>query len=198
MPQQSYEIGVVFTGTGTADTGAASAAIVGTASDFGNEFAVGYLVTIGGETRVILSVTDATHMTATADFTVGTGAAEAYTGVSLVNLESLGTLVYPPKSTFTESSQELRLGNGLVRGAGWQVATWRWGFMSQAQRDQLRTFCTASSAAVYIRSRKNDNSNAYTYYSGTVIWPTGQEEQEHFKRLAFSLRFQNLVTIAVS
>ncbi len=198
MPQQSYEIGVVFAGTGTADTGAASAAIVGTASDFENEFAAGYLVTIGGETRVILSIADATHMTATEDFTVGTGAAEAYTGVDLTNLESLTTKVNPPKGGFAESTQNLRLGSGLVRGAGWQAATWRWGFLTQAQRDQLRTFCTGSSAAVYIRSRKNDASNAYTYYSGTMIWPTGQEEQDNFKRLAFSVRFQNLITIAVA
>lgn len=111
----------------------------------------------------------------------------------LTNLEALTTPVDAPKSSFIPNSQNFPLGNGLTRGAGWAVAFWRWGLLSQAQRNQLRTFCTGASAAVFINTRKNDTSDAYQVYTANMIWPEGAEEKENAKRLDFVLEFRDCV-----
>lgn len=200
MASYSYEIGTLFTGTGLAATTAASKDVAGSAgSSFDTEFATGYLITVAGETRVVDVVTDADELSVTEAFTVGSDGAKAFTGVNLVNLESLTTAVLPPpKSAFAEHSQVLTLGDGTVRGLGWATGEWRWGFLSRAQRDKLRTFCTGASATVYIRTRKNDTADAYDYYSTVMVWPTGQEDKQAGKRLDFVAQFQNVTLIATA
>ena len=111
---------------------------------------------------------------------------------NLTNLESLTTPVDAPKSTFVPYSQYIQLGDGTVRGSGWATAEWRWGYMSQAQRNQLRTYCTGASASVYINTRKNDTSDAYQVYTATMIWPQ-EEEKELGKRIDLVIRFVNMV-----
>lgn len=191
----NYEIGTLFTGTGTATSSAASAAVVGTASSFDTEFAAGYLIIIAGETRVVTSVADATHLTVTENFTTGSGGAVAYTGVNLVNVEDLGTPVFPPRSIFQEFSQMIELASGGVRGVGWTITTWNWGYLSQAQYQQMNTFCTGKSAEVYIRSR--DDTETYNYYSCVMVWPE-QIQRQLVKVLDFSISFQAMETIAIS
>ena len=110
----------------------------------------------------------------------------------MTNVEELSTPLPAPRSTFSPHSQYLRLGDGSVRGGGWATATWRWGFLTQAQRDQLRTFCTDASASVYIKPRKNDNSAAYQVYAATMIWPQEEERETSGKRLDFVVEFTNL------
>ena len=205
----SYEIGVQFTGTGTAASTAASKVVTGaggaiflTEFDDGGAAGVdmghGYLITIAGETRVVDFVTNDTSLTVLENFTVGSAGQQTYTGVNLENLEDLTTEVYPPKSTFQEFSQPVLLGDGTVRGAGWITGEWRWGFLTQAQRNQLRTFCTGASNAVFIRTHENDNSDEYTYFSGTLVWPTGNEEKDAGFRLDLVARFQNLTEVVVA
>jgi hypothetical protein len=198
MPLYSYEIGVVFTGTGTASTSAASTTITGSGAAFTTQFAAGYLITVAGETRVIASITNDNLMASTANFTTGSGGAQAYTGANTINLESLATPLDAPRSNFVDYSRVILLGDGTLRGAGWATGEWRWGYMSQAQRNQLRTFCTGASAAVYVRTRENDTSDAYQYYTATMIWPTDGEEKAHGKRLDFVAVFQNMVELSVS
>lgn len=112
--------------------------------------------------------------------------------VGMTNLESLTTPLPAPKSTFRPYSQYIRLGDGTVRGSGWAEATWRWGFLTRAQRNQLRTFCTGASANVYIKTRKNDSSDAYQVYMAIMIWPE-EEEKSLGKRIGLEIRFTNLV-----
>lgn len=110
--------------------------------------------------------------------------------VGMTNVEDLATPLSAPKSTFLPYSQLLNLGEGTVRGSGWATATWRFGFLTQSQRNQLRTFCTSASASVYIKTRKNDTSDAYEVYTAVMIWP--EENKDAGKRLDFVLAFQNL------
>jgi hypothetical protein len=198
MALYSYEIGTEFTGSGTAASTASSTAVTGSSSAFDTEFAAGYLIIVAGETRVVDAIADSTHLTVTENFTTGSGGQQAYTGANTVNLEDLTTPLDAPRSSFVDYSQTIPLGDGTVRGAGWPIAEWRWGYMSQAQRDQLRTFCTGASAAVYVRTRENDTSDAYQRYTCTMIWPTDGEEKVHGKRLDFVVTFQNLVELSVS
>ena len=116
---------------------------------------------------------------------------------NLVNVEALLT-TFPgmpaPKSSYSEFSEKLELGDGSVKGVGWSEAEWRWGFLTQAQRDILRPYCTVASSTVYIRTRRNDNSDEYVYKTGVVIWPEGEEDKDAGRRLDFVLRFRKLTT----
>lgn len=111
---------------------------------------------------------------------------------SMTNLESLTTPVSPPKSKPKFYEEALDLGDSTVRGGGRPSVVWHWDFLTQAQRDQLRTFCTGASANIYIKSRGLDSTSAYMCYSAVMIWPI-EEERVATKRLDFNIEFRNLV-----
>lgn len=112
---------------------------------------------------------------------------------TLTNVESLGTPLNPPACTFNSYSQSVKLGNATVRGAGWPVATWRWGFVTQAQYNAFKAaYCSGKSAAVYIYTKKADDT--YQEYTATLIWP--DEDGLEFingRVLGLVLIFVNLV-----
>ncbi len=112
---------------------------------------------------------------------------------SLTNVESLTVPVPPPKSIYKPYSQMIGLGDGTVRGAGWPTAEWRWGYLTQAQRDQLRTFCTGASSNVYIRTRIMDTADSYAYFQAVMVWPIESEERDASRRIDFAITFQKLV-----
>jgi len=197
MAIYSYEIGEVFTATGTATSSAASKTVEGTGTDFVTEFAAGYLIVIAGETRVVASITDADTLLVTENFTAGSGGAVAFEGVNMVNVEDLTTPLPAPKGLFKDYAQQISLGDGSVRGGGWAVGGWRFGFLTRAQRDQLRTFCTGASNSIYIRSRENDTADAYRYYTCKIVWPQ-EEEKDHGFRLEFVPEFRDMVEVAIS
>jgi hypothetical protein len=114
---------------------------------------------------------------------------------TMTNLASLSPAIPAPKVRYRPYSKLLNLGNGLTRGAGWAVAEWRWGFLSQAQRDKLRTFCTGASAQIYIKTKTNDNSDAYKTFSCVVDWPIESEERDTGRRIDFILSFKKLVEV---
>jgi len=111
----------------------------------------------------------------------------------MTNIESLTTPVPAPHSSFQPYSQAIPLGNGLVRGGGWQVAEWRWGFLTRAQRDQLRTYCTTASNTVAICTRTNE-SDTYANFSAIMIWPQ-EENKDAGRRVPFVVKFQKLTAI---
>jgi hypothetical protein len=85
------------------------------------------------------------------------------------------------------------LGNGQIRGGGWQVAEWRWGFLTRGQRDQLRTFCTTASNVVAIATRTNE-SDTYANFSAIMVWPM-EEIKDAGRRVPFVIKFQKLTAI---
>ncbi len=110
----------------------------------------------------------------------------------MTNVEELATPLPAPKSTFRPYSQRRNLGDGTVRGLGWVIATWRFGILKPALRDQLRTFCAGASAEVYIKTRKNNTLDAYQVYTAVMIWPE-EEEKRAGRRMDFVIEFRNLV-----
>ena len=197
MPLYTYEIGELYTGTGTAQANAGDKTQVdGSGTAFTTELAAGYLITINSETRVVDSVTNDTTLVVTVAYLASVALA-AFTLVNLINVESLPTPVFAPKGTFIPFSQYRSLGNGTVRGLGWATATWIWGFQSVTQRDQLRLFCSlVASNDVFIRTRNNENTDEFAYYSGVMVWPA-EEEKQASKRLTFAIEFINLVEVTV-
>lgn len=202
MPLFSYEIGTEFTATGTAES-TLSTTVEGTGTDFVGEFDIGDLIIIVGETRVIASITDGDTLVVEEAFTTASGGAVAFTGVDLTNIESLVSTTNPgdqqaPRSFFTEFSKMVPLGNGRVRGLGWSQVLWKFGFVSQALRNALRTYCTGASNAVYIRSREDDTSRAYQFYSCSLVWPIGRENNQAGRVLDFVLTFPNAIEVSVA
>jgi hypothetical protein len=108
----------------------------------------------------------------------------------MVTLASLG--VPDPKSTWQPYSELVPLDSGKERGVGFPVATWQFGYLTRAQRNALRTFCTGASAAVYIQTRKADNDDAYDDYSAIMVWPLA-EDRDAGRRISFVIRFKHLV-----
>lgn len=109
-----------------------------------------------------------------------------------VNVESLGTPLLPPRSTFTEFSQDVDLASGGVRGGGWIAATWTWDFMSQAQYTQLLVFCPGKSADIYIKTK--DDHEAFAIYSCTMVRPSAPERGDGTIR-DLTIHFRNLVLV---
>ena len=112
----------------------------------------------------------------------------------ITNLESLSPAVRPPKSSYKPYSQPIELGNGTVRGAGWATAAWTWNAITRAERDKLRSFCSGASAEVYIRTRTNESTDNYKYFSAVMVWPA-DEAKDADLRLNFVIEFRRLVEV---
>ncbi len=112
-------------------------------------------------------------------------------GTTLAGMQALSAMSIPaPQSTFRPYSTDIRLGDGTMRGMGFPVATWHWGFLSAAQRDVLKAFCAGQSALVYLRTTK-DNM-VFDDYQAVMVWPT-EEERAAGRVLDFTLEFHRLV-----
>lgn len=117
-------------------------------------------------------------------------------GTTLEGIATLKSLGLPdPKHSFMGYSATVDLGNGGVRGIGLPVARWIYGYLTQAQRDIFRTFCTGASATVFIETRTSDSSDAFDQFQGVMIWPREPEDKDAFRRINFVLEFRNLVAV---
>lgn len=115
------------------------------------------------------------------------------TSGGMVTLASLG--IPDPKGEYFNYSDLRNLGDGTVRGVGYPRAVWRWGFLSRADRDALRTYCTGvASSAIYIQTRTLDSTDVFDDFSATMIWPA-EEERSAGRRLSFEIEFRNLVAV---
>jgi hypothetical protein len=132
----------------------------------------------------------------TSDFKIATYASG--TG-GLVTLRSLK--VSNPRPIYQSGVSVVRLGDNSARLMGSPVLTWQWGFISQAERDILRAYCTGASARVYITSPTIDKvsgvSNAAKTYDAQMIWPdpTTPEAPQAGRRLEFVLLFRGLAVV---
>jgi len=80
-------------------------------------------------------------------------------GAALGSVATLSSRLIPdPESNFTEYSETVVLGSGLVRGLGFPSATWHYGFTSHAQWVLLKAFITGISTSVCIATMKNDGT----------------------------------------
>lgn len=109
----------------------------------------------------------------------------------LTNIESLATPVTPPRWFYRPDVERKKLANGLVRALGLPTAEWRWGVITRAERDILRTYCTSASTHVYIRTKTANSSDAYANFLAVMIWPE-EEEVDATRRLDFVIRFEHL------
>lgn len=77
--------------------------------------------------------------------------------------------IIDPQAEYNEGTDTVVLGNGQQRRFGLPFATWVFGYLTQAQYDALRAFCTGASAAVFIATINNDND--FKRYAGIIQMP---------------------------
>ncbi len=165
--------------------------LVGSLSDFGNECHVGDLVVANGQTREIAAIADSSHLTVRTAF-AAPFSLTTYQIIVLVNVESLATPLPAPKAPFEPYMVAYETGDAGKRGYGQPTCTWHFGFLTNAQRDMLRTYCPGASATIYIRTMTNESSDAYQTYTAKMLWPD-KEPRDFHHRVPFDLIFRDLV-----
>jgi hypothetical protein len=111
--------------------------------------------------------------------------------IGMVFLYNLNGAPPAPDSIFQKYSADVSLGSGSVLGLGKHSSEWHWSALTADQRDALRAYCAGSSAAVFIRTRDDDNN--YDDYSAVMVWPQNEKIDAAGYVLDFSLGFVQMV-----
>ena len=111
----------------------------------------------------------------------------------ILNLHALTVPVNYPKSAFHPYAGVEDLDDNSQRGVGLPSVVWSWTTITQTERDQLRTLIPGDSAAVLIRTRTNDTSAQFLYYTAQAIWPLLEESYDAKTRQGFNLTFRQMV-----
>jgi hypothetical protein len=122
------------------------------------------------------------------EFKIGT------TLVGLTNIESLTVPLPVPRAPYKPYAKTVTSSSGVTVGKGFPSVIWTFSRLTPVQREQLRTFCTGSSAVVYIRTMIND-ADAYANYQAVMHW-TDDETRDPAKthdRLELKISFTHLV-----
>lgn len=126
------------------------------------------------------------------NFKIGT------TLLGMTNVEELTIPLQPPRYAFKDFQESVQTPSGISKGLGYPSATWYWGFLTNEQLLQLRTFCPGESATIFIQTFTNeveeDGDDELLVFTGVVHWPVEQDRQAH-KAIDFTLLFTNLVEI---
>lgn len=117
---------------------------------------------------------------------------EIGTTSSTTALASLTTPVPDPESQFEEYSTLVKLQNGMTRGLGLPKATWHYGYLTDDQYAQLRTYQSAASAQVYISTMIN--SGAFVKYRATMTMPVKYVIRAG-RYVDVTIEFSNLVAV---
>jgi len=78
----------------------------------------------------------------------------------------------PFQEAYAPFTVEAPAHDARVYGHGFEATALRWGFVTQAQRNTLKSYCPGKSAVVYMRLRDDDWD--LVYVKANMIW---QEEQ---------------------
>ena len=112
---------------------------------------------------------------------------------AMTNYFDLATRVPYPKTAYHPYAGTVDLDDLTQRGVGLPSVVQSWNILAQPCRDMLRTYCPGASASVVIRTRTNDNSAEFLYFSCVMIWPVDAEEYDARFRQSFSITFRNMI-----
>jgi hypothetical protein len=116
-------------------------------------------------------------------------------GADFEGMSFLFTLsITSPLYNFKPYSNADDLGDSSVKGSGWPIAEWYWAYLSEDERDALKTFCPNLSKEVYIRTL-NDHLE-WTNYRVMMIWPVEAEDRQVGSSMKFQLIFRVLEELA--
>jgi hypothetical protein len=115
-------------------------------------------------------------------------------GTTLGGIVTLKSLNIPvPIAPYKLGDGRETLSSGKQINTGAPNLTWRWGFLTLAQRTVLRTYCTGVSSDVFIWSKVND-LDAFRAFQCIMNWPE-EESRTAAKRLDFDVLFTYLVDV---
>jgi hypothetical protein len=130
-----------------------------------------------------------------ADYQIATQAGGVGALVTLVSLS-----IPNPHPVYKTGVSKVKLGNNAARVLGSPTVEWVWGFLTPAQRDTLRTYCTSGAADVFIITptveKVSGVSSASQRFECQMIWPDPDvpEDPNTGRRLQFILTFRQLVS----
>lgn len=110
----------------------------------------------------------------------------------MTNVEALAMPLPAPKSSYQDYSTLVSLGSGGSIGQGFPTATWTFGTLTSAERDQLKQFCVGASAAVYIKTKLNNldtEVDEYAVFSAIMNWPFPEPGRYYSMRNGYVIEF---------
>ena len=123
--------------------------------------------------------------------------AEFEIGTTVGNMTNLEALVPPlplPRSSYAPTAVVKRTGGGGKRGFGFPAAIWSFPLMSLDERNALKAYCPGASAAVYIRTKLDDDT--YGDFTATMNWPDDDTSERWYGvRRNIMIEFVSLVAI---
>jgi hypothetical protein len=192
--QKSYRIGLSsVTTAGTGTISASTTALTGSGTAFLTELFAGAVIISDGQTLAIASVTNDTGATLqTAPSPALSG--DTFTIATMKLLTNLTVSVMHPKSSFKSWQEKIMLGNGLARAMGRPSTVWQWGYITQAQYDQLHAIIAGASSRVFIYTRTTETADSYKVYQAAGLWPD-EVDRQATRRVNFSIEFRDLVLL---
>lgn len=117
-------------------------------------------------------------------------------GTTFGGLNALDAFTAPlpvPNSQWIQYQEIVELANGRTRGIGSPRVIWTFELINEvAARNELKTYCPDSSAAVFISTRLEDGT--YDDFSATMRWPL-EETLGLGGVLNLSVEFTDLVVV---
>lgn len=107
-------------------------------------------------------------------------------------LSTIAPIAKEPEWSYTKYSREEILGDGTVRGAGYPIAEWHFGYLTQSEYEALRAYCTGKSASIYVVTKTDENT--YGTYSATMVWPDNIRWQNS-KAIDVTFKFMKLEAV---
>lgn len=197
-PTPDPDIGTIYRiydGSSTARSGTitlnGTTEVVGSGTSFNTEFVVGDVIEVNGEARLVASISGSLLLTVGTAFAQSASGQE-YSGYHIVRVTSLATDMLEPASTPQTYSASRALLDGTVRGMGWAITEWKWGFLLVAQRNALKALCPGKSVSTFIDTR--DEADTFVTYRAVMVW---QDRPEIFANrwLNFVLQFRKMEAV---
>lgn len=110
----------------------------------------------------------------------------------MTNVEQLTEALPAPRSTYQDYSALVQLGSGGMIGQGFPAATWVFGTLTTAQRDQLKTFCPGASATVYIKTKLGSEASGadeFAVFTAIMTWPFPEPGRTYSMRNNYVIEF---------
>ena len=89
---------------------------------------------------------------------------------TLTNVEELDPPLCPPRATIPGLSQRIEAADGYTKAVGWVTCVWTWDWLDQAMYNVLRTYSTASSTKLVIKTKVEDGT--YDTFDVIMVWPS--------------------------
>lgn len=99
-----------------------------------------------------------------------------------------------PLWSYNQSRDTVILADGSARGFGLPSASWRFGFLTNAQRDELREICPGASANVFIKTKTPESDENFVEFSAVMYWPVTENAQSEVM-LDITIEFANLIGV---